>query len=63
MSTGPVFLTQRDLECRWQVSGRTLERWRAAGNGPAWHYLGGSVRYGLDDVLVFEAAHRHGRSD
>lgn len=53
-------LTQRDLEARWKISGRTLERWRAELYGPAWVTLGGSIRYRLDDIERFEAQHRHG---
>lgn len=37
---------------------RTLDRWRAKRSGPAWHYIGGSVRYRMDDVLSFEAKRR-----
>ncbi|MCU4654493.1 helix-turn-helix domain-containing protein [Roseibacterium sp. SDUM158016] len=55
-----AFLTQRDLEERWKLSGRTLERWRAEHFGPAWFYMGGSVRYRFSDVLAFEERHRKG---
>lgn len=55
-----TFLTQRDLEERWKLSGRTLERWRAEDYGPAWFYIGGSIRYRFEDVLTFEARHRKG---
>jgi hypothetical protein len=53
-------LTQRDLETRWQISGRTLERWRAEDYGPAWYVLGGSIRYRRADVEAFELRHRCG---
>ena len=52
------FLTQRELAARWRLSGRTLERWRAARYGPAWTSLGGNIRYAMTDVLAFEARHR-----
>jgi len=55
-----AFLTQRDLEERWKLSGRTLERWRAERYGPAWFYIGGSIRYRFDDVLAFEERRRKG---
>lgn len=62
--TGPreirAFITQRDLEARWQLSGRTLERWRAEGYGPPWSVLGGSIRYHLGDVEAFEVRQRRG---
>lgn len=54
------FLTQRELALRWRLSGRTLERWRAEGYGPAWTSLGGNIRYALRDVLDFETRHRRG---
>lgn len=49
-------LTQPELAERWRVSGRTLERWRCAGTGPAWLHLNGRVLYRMSDVLAFEAA-------
>lgn len=55
----PVYLTQQDLAARWSMSVRTLERWRAERYGPAWHVLGGSIRYSAIDVRAFEAAHRN----
>lgn len=56
----PVYLTQRELSQRWKISIRTLERWRGERYGPAWHVLGGSVRYAMADVLDYEAARRQG---
>lgn len=54
------YLTQRALELRWKISGRTLERWRAEDYGPAWYVLGGSIRYRLDDIEGFEMRQRRG---
>lgn len=54
----PNCLTTRELANHWQVSCRTLERWRAEHYGPIWVTIGGSVRYRKDDVLAWEAAHR-----
>ncbi|WP_425102487.1 helix-turn-helix transcriptional regulator [Tropicibacter sp. S64] len=51
-------MTQRNLATRWQLTIRTLERWRADGCGPAWVQIGGSIRYRTDDVLAWEEAHR-----
>ena len=57
---GPqVYLTQRDLCLRWQLSGRTLKRWRAEGVGPAWYVIGGSIRYRVEDVEDYELRQRH----
>lgn len=54
-------LTQHDLAVRWQLSPRTLERWRRENYGPRWLILGGSVRYRIEDVLAYEQAHLHGQ--
>ena len=51
-----IHLSAQEVAQRWSVSVRTLERWRAAGSGPAWLRLGSGVRYRLADVLAFEEA-------
>lgn len=55
---GPDCLSERQLAERWQSSTRTLQRWRAAGTGPAFLRIGGLIRYPLADVEAFEAAGR-----
>ena len=47
-------LTQKELARRWTISHRTLERWRWAGEGPAYMKLSGRVVYRLEDILAFE---------
>jgi hypothetical protein len=54
-------LTQAELAERWQVSQRTLERWRVEDTGPAWLKLNGRIRYRLKDVLDFEHLRLRGR--
>ena len=55
MTDSPLHhLTQAELAERWQVSTRTLDRWRAEARGPAWLKLNGRVRYREEDVLAFE---------
>lgn len=49
-------LSQDDLADRWQLSVRTLERWRSRQRGPAFLKLGGKVAYRLEDILAYEAA-------
>lgn len=49
-------LRQSQLARRWNMSTRTLERWRAENYGPPYLILGGSIRYRLDDIVAFEAA-------
>ncbi len=60
MNEVETYLSQRDLEARWQISGRTLERWRSEDYGPAWYVLGGSIRYRRADIEEFELRQRHG---
>ena len=48
-------LTQDQLADRWQMSPRTLERWRWLGEGPRFLKLGGRVIYRLEDVKAYEA--------
>ncbi len=47
-------LNQNALAARWNISPRTLERWRWAGEGPLFIKLGGRVVYRLKDVEAFE---------
>ncbi len=49
-------LSTRDLAERWNISAKTLERWRWAGEGPRFLKLGGRVVYRLTDIEVFEEA-------
>jgi len=49
------FLNQTELAARWNVSPRTLERWRWEGGGPPHLKIGSCVRYRLRDVEDFEA--------
>jgi hypothetical protein len=53
-------LNQIDLSRRWNLSPRTLERWRWKGEGPPYLKLGGRIVYRLDDVLAFEDLGRRG---
>jgi hypothetical protein len=53
-------LSQTDLARRWQMSHRSLEKWRTLGVGPAYLKIGGAVRYRTEDVLAYEAAQLRG---
>jgi hypothetical protein len=46
---------QVDLSRRWNVSPRTLERWRWLSLGPRYLKIGGRVVYRLEDIEAFEA--------
>ena len=48
-------LNQNELADRWNISHRTLERWRWTGEGPTFLKIGGRVVYRLEDVEAFEA--------
>ena len=55
-------LTQDQLADRWQISPRTLERWRWLGEGPRFLKLGGRVVYRLEDIEALRgraAARQH----
>ncbi|MBI5781835.1 MAG: helix-turn-helix domain-containing protein [Rhodocyclales bacterium] len=47
-------ITEKHVADRWQVSLKTLRRWRLDGEGPVWHKLFRHVRYHEADVLEFE---------
>ncbi len=49
-------MTEKHLAGRWQVSLKTLRRWRLDGEGPVWHKLFRQVRYHEADILEFELA-------
>ncbi|HEY8577179.1 MAG TPA: helix-turn-helix domain-containing protein [Devosia sp.] len=52
-------LDQRQLACRWNISPRTLERWRWQNDGPSYIKIGGRVCYRLEDVEAYEGAQLH----
>jgi predicted site-specific integrase-resolvase len=49
------FLNQARLADRWQISPRTLERWRWQGEGPAFVKIGGRVVYRLEEIEAYES--------
>ena len=51
------FIGQRELADRWNVSPRTLERWRRLRQGPAYLKLRFRVVYDLRHIRAFEANH------
>jgi hypothetical protein len=50
-------LNQIQLSDRWNISHRTLERWRWTGEGPAYMKLGGRVLYRIEDIEAYESEH------
>lgn len=53
-------LTQAALADRWNISPRTLERWRWLGQGPQYLKVGGQVRYRIRDVEAYEKNQQRG---
>lgn len=53
-----TLLSEPDLAARWQVSRRTIQRWRCEGRVPAYLRLGRRINYRLTDILAFEKAAR-----
>ena len=47
-------MTEKHVADRWQVSLKTLRRWRLDNEGPVWHKLFRHVRYHEADILEFE---------
>lgn len=56
-------LRPKDLAERWQMSSKTLARWRWAGEGPRFLKVSGKVLYRKEDVREFEATHLRRRTD
>ena len=49
-------LNQIELSRRWNISPRTLERWRWLKLGPAYLKIGGHVAYRLEDIEAYETS-------
>jgi hypothetical protein len=47
-------LSQKLLAERWDISPKTLERWRWLGCGPRYIKIGGRVVYRLDEIEAYE---------
>lgn len=55
-------LTASELARRWNISPRTLERYRGLGLPPKFLKIHGRVTYRLEDVEAFEAARLFARA-
>jgi predicted site-specific integrase-resolvase len=51
---GSLYLTEQDLATRWEISERTLQKWRVRGAGPVFRKIGSNVRYDERDVEAYE---------
>jgi len=48
-------LTERELAEMWNVSPKTLQRWRTEGRGPRYLKLSKKVVYPLEQIRTFES--------
>lgn len=55
----PKHFDENSLAERWDVSTRTLQRWRQLGTGPDWLMIGGRVRYSWTAVVTYERRSLH----
>jgi hypothetical protein len=46
--------TETELALRWNVSAKTLQRWRCDGVGPPYIKLSKAVRYPVDEIVAYE---------
>ena len=53
MQTEPAF-TETELARRWNVSIKTLQRWRSEERGPPYIKLSKAVRYPVDEIVTYE---------
>ncbi len=47
-------LTEAELAKYWQMSERTLQKWRSLGTGPVYIKIGGKVRYTKKAIRTYE---------
>ena len=59
MTTPIRHFNQSELADRWNISPRTLERWRWIGEGPVYLKIGGRAIYRLVDIEAYEEEQKH----
>ena len=62
MQTEPAF-TETELARRWNISAKTLQRWRCEDAGPPYIKLSKAVRYPVGEIVAYEQANRQGMPD
>ncbi len=50
----PTWMSEKQLAAYWNISRKTLQRWRAMGRGPTYVRVGKSIRYRQSDAAEFE---------
>ena len=53
-----AFMSESELAARWEVSPKTLQRWRTDRRGPPYLKLSKSVRYRREDIDAYEVSER-----
>jgi hypothetical protein len=56
INANSIFITEKQLADRWNISVKAIQRWRVVGQGPKWMKFGSAVRYPLAEVEKVEAA-------
>ena len=59
MQTEPAF-TETELALRWNISIKTLQRWRSEERGPPYFKLSKAVRYAVAEIVSYEQTNRQG---
>lgn len=50
-----MMMNENELASRWNISPKTLQRWRSEGRGPRFMKMSKRVVYPIDEVLDFES--------
>lgn len=53
-ASSEILLTEKQLAARWNISIKTLQKWRLSGTGPPFCKFNRAVRYSLRIVRAFE---------
>lgn len=53
-----VFMSETELAARWEVSSKTLQRWRTEKRGPPYLKFSKSIRYRRADIDAYEVSER-----
>ena len=54
-----MMMNENELAARWNISPKTLQRWRSEGRGPRFMKMSKRVVYPIDEVFDFESRALH----
>ena len=54
-----MMMNENELATRWNISPKTLQRWRSEGRGPRYMKMSKRVVYPIDEVFDFESRALH----